>query len=431
MNENLFGTNLNWIDYGDGIYQLNNIHPQILLNIKEIGIRTIRYPGGTLSETYEWRNGIEEVHRRKTSPNYLGLHQKVVFGTDEYLQLCIENYITPVITLGYKNGGSFQENISWMDYCYKNVIFTEGTSVNTTTPSIVWEIGNEIYLAHNSLSSAQEYIDFCNKFAFEAKSRHPNASIGVCIKGSPSTWDSVIISKANKMIDFYSYHAYYVFDTSQTVQIPEGIKKIHSELSYIHNISKECGNIKKIVVSEFNILPSDGRSFINISPNIEQAVFFIGCLRLFHEFNIHMAMKWCFASYGKLFFADIQNAFSDQRTYTYTYILQKYLQHQQKPYVSNSSLSSESQTYSYLVLSDSSQQKYSIFLTNTYKSDSVSYKIKFPVSFEMKDFKCEMLRNNFSHQKHSFSFDSKKNEISVTIPPQSIIFLFSEDNQLK
>ena len=103
----LYGSNINFIDNGSGI--LNPTSLDIYDNIAErfaaINLSTIRFPGGSLSERYNWWYGIGPQASRPMGINaYSGGTTDNNYGIDEHYDFCQEIGAKPTITVNFGNG---------------------------------------------------------------------------------------------------------------------------------------------------------------------------------------------------------------------------------------------------------------------------------------------------------------------------------------
>ncbi len=65
--------------------------------LRELGVRSLRWPGGTDADTLDWRQTIGPLPRRGEQPGSFGDLQTPSFGLHEYLDLCEEIGAQPVI----------------------------------------------------------------------------------------------------------------------------------------------------------------------------------------------------------------------------------------------------------------------------------------------------------------------------------------------
>src|SRR5262245_6354489 len=92
VNRLILGSNVQWVDRGDGLLTSDGtqFNPQALKMVEDLGPTVLRYPGGVLSDTFDWRAGNGPTRSRGTSENYFNRQrQPVLFGTGELLALCM------------------------------------------------------------------------------------------------------------------------------------------------------------------------------------------------------------------------------------------------------------------------------------------------------------------------------------------------------
>lgn len=149
--------------------------------ISALGTTAIRFPGSSDASMYHWRDGIGPLDKR---PQYettywssLGgiladinglkgeQREKLIrqmdqgqtnqFGTDEFLQYCVDLGIEPVLSVNIGGGnprgeGTPEEAAAWVRYC----------NVDRKSPRPVhwWQLGNELYGSHEpGHSPPQDY----------------------------------------------------------------------------------------------------------------------------------------------------------------------------------------------------------------------------------------------------------------------------------
>src|SRR5512143_1493987 len=71
FNPLLLGSNLNWVNEGDGIYDpvTGKVRAGAANLTKAMGITMLRFPGGSLSEHYNWKKGIGPIYKRGKGPD--------------------------------------------------------------------------------------------------------------------------------------------------------------------------------------------------------------------------------------------------------------------------------------------------------------------------------------------------------------------------
>ncbi len=121
------------------------IKSSVKTSLTSMGAKSIRWPGGTLVDFFDWKNSIGSVAARgenRASASY----GTVSFGLHEFLNLCEEMNITPVLQVNYLNGGT--EASELVEYVLGNESTTQGVirkANGRTNPwnVIYFEVGNE------------------------------------------------------------------------------------------------------------------------------------------------------------------------------------------------------------------------------------------------------------------------------------------------
>src|SRR5512143_1021170 len=159
----ILGSNLNWINDGDGIYDpaAGKVREDAVRLIKDLGITMLRFPGGDLSEYYDWKQGVGPRQGRGMGLDYEKKPQKMVFGLDEFLRFCEEMHIAPLFTVGYANNTP-RTAAQIVEYCNGPATSPLGlVRAGNGHPSPYgvkyWEIGNEVYNRGMTRGNAAEY----------------------------------------------------------------------------------------------------------------------------------------------------------------------------------------------------------------------------------------------------------------------------------
>lgn len=67
--------------------------------IKQLGIKSLRWPAGTDADFFEWKQSIGPLAARGETPTAFGVYQTPSFGLHEFLNFCEQNNIEPLITV--------------------------------------------------------------------------------------------------------------------------------------------------------------------------------------------------------------------------------------------------------------------------------------------------------------------------------------------
>ena len=196
--------------------------------LKEMGVRSLRFPGGEDSDSYLWsvppfsgsvptlaRTGTEEWpanDRRFTLPDGATLRDTLDF--DEFIAIAKQVGAEPVVVVCYDSmykraaeGGNapnrrqlLETAVQWVRYA--NI--TKGYGVK------YWEIGNESYLeSNNGAATPAQYAADLKEFSAAMKAVDPGIQIGA--NGLGLEWWSIVLSTASSSVDFLSVHVYPVW----------------------------------------------------------------------------------------------------------------------------------------------------------------------------------------------------------------------------
>jgi alpha-N-arabinofuranosidase len=229
----LFGTNVQWQTGGDGLIRgdgsRTHWNQSLLDEIAVGGFSSIRFPGGTLADSYVWRSGIGPAASRPTGKNFAGTSEPSTFGTDELIRLCRERGLGAVLTVNFNISPA--EAADWVEY----VNGGPGTPMGRLRASHghveplgvrYWEIGNEIYNPNEpGHANARDYAAKFVAFKKAMTARDPSIKVGAVLEGTflqalwmknvmpfMVTWNDDVLKGAGREIDFGVVHLYAPFD---------------------------------------------------------------------------------------------------------------------------------------------------------------------------------------------------------------------------
>ena len=138
-----------------GIYQENSslsdengFRTDVLEKVKELYIPLLRYPGGTYTKIYHWKDGIGPKDERPRRPNLIwGGVEGNHFGTAEFITYCRAIGAEPFLVVNMATGTP-EEAAHWVEYCngttdthYANLRRAHGYEEPFDVQ--YWGIGNE------------------------------------------------------------------------------------------------------------------------------------------------------------------------------------------------------------------------------------------------------------------------------------------------
>ncbi|WP_019137711.1 alpha-N-arabinofuranosidase [Cellulomonas massiliensis] len=187
---------------------------------RELGVSTVRYPGGNFVSGYRWEDGIGPVEQRprrldlawhSTEPNLVGV--------DEFLRWAALAGVEPMMAVNLGTRG-VQEALDLLEYC----TVRSGTRLSDLRRAHgaaepydirMWCLGNELdgpwQLGHKS---AYEYGRLAAETARAMRMIRPDLELVACGSsgsGMPTfgEWERVVLGEAYEQVDLVSAHAYY------------------------------------------------------------------------------------------------------------------------------------------------------------------------------------------------------------------------------
>lgn len=187
---------------------------------RELGVSTVRYPGGNFVSGYRWEDGIGPVEQRprrldlawhSTEPNLVGV--------DEFLRWTALAGVEPMMAVNLGTRG-VQEALDLLEYC----TVRSGTRLSDLRRAHgaaepydirMWCLGNELdgpwQLGHKS---AYEYGRLAAETARAMRMIRPDLELVACGSsgsGMPTfgEWERVVLGEAYEQVDMVSAHAYY------------------------------------------------------------------------------------------------------------------------------------------------------------------------------------------------------------------------------
>ncbi len=210
--------------------------------LQQLGIRMLRWPGGSYADQYHWNSAL--------------------FEFDQFMNLAKQVRATPMLTVNYGTG-SPQEAASWVAYVKKH------------HEDALWEIGNELYgdgeyqgvtweANYHQDKSPAGYGKNALKYIAAMRKVDPHAQIGVVAtiptvwpSGIQPYWDRTLLPIVGKDINFVIVHWYPENpgqeNDASLLQTTLSIADYMSQLrSYIDQYCGSNAKNVKILVDETN-----------------------------------------------------------------------------------------------------------------------------------------------------------------------------------
>lgn len=234
---------------------------KLLERMTTMRIPVLRIPGGCSSTNYHWKNGIGPIHLRPAMFDPT-CHRRVHydFGTDEYLEICHAQGITPHITVNI-GSGTPDEAGQWAAY-----IATWYRDRGAEPPLAYFQMGNEQYgLWESSHMSASMYAAALREFIPAVRDNYPRCRIAALaekwaqsldeIQGS--AWRDAVLDVAKELnIDVLVLNRYKGqwcdTDMDRQINAVESVTKIKNDLDELIRDCRSRGLSNTIGITEWN-----------------------------------------------------------------------------------------------------------------------------------------------------------------------------------
>ncbi|MEW9533271.1 alpha-N-arabinofuranosidase [Microbispora sp. NPDC049125] len=187
---------------------------------RELGVSTVRYPGGNFVSGYRWEDGVGPVESRprrldlawhSTEPN--------LFGVDEFMRWARKAGVEPMMAVNLGTRG-VAEALDLLEYC--NV--PSGTALSDMRVANgakephdirMWCLGNEMdgpwQIGHKT---AREYGRLAAETARAMRMIDRDIELVACGSSGSSmptfgAWEATVLEETYDLVDFISCHAYY------------------------------------------------------------------------------------------------------------------------------------------------------------------------------------------------------------------------------
>jgi hypothetical protein len=238
------------------------------------GVKIMRFPGGSTSDTYHWQTNTIEPGNTSAGNNTF----------DDFMSVVHQTGAQAMITVNY-GSGTPEEAAAWVKYA--NITKHYGIKY--------WEIGNELY-GNGTYGASWEYDTHTQKgptayanntlqFIQAMKAVDPSIKIGVVLTapgdwpdgvvapGDTADWNHIVLSILGNKLDFADVHWYADYtapgtESDQTLlsnpqgAIPTMVQTLRTELTQYEG---NKGNTTPIMITETNSVPyNPGKQTVSV-----------------------------------------------------------------------------------------------------------------------------------------------------------------------
>lgn len=188
--------------------------------VRELGVSTIRYPGGNFVSGYRWEDGVGPRGSRpvrldlawhSTEPNIVGLHEFASWTRKVGAELML------AVNLGTRGTQEALDLLEYATVAVPTALTDRRTANGHPDPFAVrmWCLGNEMdgpwQLGHRN---ATDYGTIASRTAKGMRMLDPDVELVVCGSSGRSmptfgSWERTVLEHTFDDVDFISCHAYY------------------------------------------------------------------------------------------------------------------------------------------------------------------------------------------------------------------------------
>ncbi|MER6064977.1 alpha-N-arabinofuranosidase [Streptomyces sp. NPDC001792] len=210
-----------------GIYEPGHPHADedglrrdVLDLVRELGVTTVRYPGGNFVSGFRWEDSVGPAGDRPTRLD-LAWHstETNAFGLHEFAIWARKAGVEPMMALNLGTRG-VQEALDLLEYCNHpgGTAWSDQRIKNGARHPFgirMWCLGNEMdgpwQTGHKT---AAEYGRLAAETARAMRMIDPNLELVACGSSSSSmptfgAWEATVLEEAYDQVDYISCHAYY------------------------------------------------------------------------------------------------------------------------------------------------------------------------------------------------------------------------------
>ena len=198
----------------------NGFRGDVLGLVREMGVSTVRYPGGNFVSGYRWEDGVGPREERPTRLD-LAWHsiETNEFGLNEFMAWTKASGTTPMmaVNLGTRGIAEALDLLEYSNHPGGTELSDRRRKHGVEEPHAIqlWCLGNEMdgpwQLGHKT---AEEYGRLATETARAMRQLDPNVVLVACGSSGSNMptfgeWERAVLTEAYDEVDMISAHAYY------------------------------------------------------------------------------------------------------------------------------------------------------------------------------------------------------------------------------
>ncbi|UKA75749.1 arabinosylfuranosidase ArfA [Arthrobacter sp. FW306-07-I] len=225
----------------------------VLALTRELGVSTVRYPGGNFVSGYRWEDGVGPVDQRpvrldlawhSTDPNTVGV--------DEFAKWSAKAGVEPMMAVNLGTRG-IQEALDLLEYTNIDggTALSERRRANGAADGYgikMWCLGNEMdgpwQIGHKN---ALEYGRLAADTARAMRMVEPDLELVACGSSGPTMptfgeWERVVLSETYELVDLISAHQYF----EDFGDLQEHLAAGHKMEAFIRDLVSHIDHVKSV-----------------------------------------------------------------------------------------------------------------------------------------------------------------------------------------
>lgn len=248
--------------FNQNFSMMPNLTSKMVANIVLLKPKMLRYPGGTVTHSWNWKEGVIET--RNTNSKHL---------------------ITDIKELALKTNADFVFVLDILNKTLTDQIemLTEIEKLGVKIKYI--ELGNELYAQEDAYEkifpTGKEYALKVNQWIPELRKKFPNAKIAALLLGRKVkesntkmfTWNQLVVENTFQNVDAYTYHFYineletFAVEKTEFIEVTTNAKTRSKEL-WITEYGNNQNKTKASYYTELSALAD----FMETYPNVTIAL---------------------------------------------------------------------------------------------------------------------------------------------------------------
>ncbi len=236
---------------------------------RELGVSTVRYPGGNFVSGYRWEDGVGPVSERPTRLD-LAWHSTDpnLVGVDEFAKWSLKAGVEPMMAVNLGTRGT-QEALDLLEYSNieGGTALSDQRKANGASKGYgitMWCLGNEMdgpwQIGHKK---ASEYGRLAADTARAMRMVEPDLELVVCGSSSPGMdtfgeWERVVLTETYEVVDLISAHQYFEDHGDLQEHLSAGhrmevfIKDTVAHIEHVRSVKKSTKQVN-ISFDEWNV----------------------------------------------------------------------------------------------------------------------------------------------------------------------------------